>query len=63
LGFEPSLSNAGSSNMNIAIAGGVFAIGLGGDRGGERGYPDEWASITNMIQSAKHVFLLASHDW
>jgi acetylornithine deacetylase/succinyl-diaminopimelate desuccinylase-like protein len=63
LGFEPSLSNAGSSNMNIAIAGGVSAIGLGGDRGGERGYPDEWASITNMIQSAKHVFLLASHNW
>lgn len=63
LGFEPSLSNAGSSNMNIAIAGRVSAIGLGGDRGGQRGYPDEWASIPNMIAAAKHVFLLASGDW
>ncbi|MGY6743406.1 MAG: M20 family metallopeptidase [Cecembia sp.] len=63
LGFEPTLSNAGSSNMNIAIAGGVSAIGLGGDRGGQRGYPDEWASIPNMILAAKHVFLLASVDW
>lgn len=63
LGFEPTLSNAGSSNMNIAIAGGVSAIGLGGDRGGQRGYPDEWASIPNMILAAKHVFLLASEDW
>jgi acetylornithine deacetylase/succinyl-diaminopimelate desuccinylase-like protein len=63
LGFEPSLSNAGSSNMNIAIAGGVSAIGLGGDRGGQRGYSDEWASIPNMIATAKHVFLLASGDW
>ncbi|WP_291786423.1 M20/M25/M40 family metallo-hydrolase [Cecembia sp.] len=63
LGFEPNMSNAGSSNMNIAIAGGVSAIGLGGDRGGQRGYPDEWASIPNMIAAAKHVFLLASEDW
>lgn len=63
LGFEPTLSNAGSSNMNIAIAGGVSAIGLGGDRGGQRGYPDEWASIPNMILAAKHVFLLASVNW
>ncbi len=63
LGFEPDMSNAGSSNMNIAIAGGTSAIGLGGERGGQRGFPDEWASIPNMITAAKHVFLLGSYDW
>lgn len=49
--------------MNIAIAGGSSAIGLGGERGGQRGFPDEWASIPNMITAAKHVYLLASYDW
>jgi acetylornithine deacetylase/succinyl-diaminopimelate desuccinylase-like protein len=59
LGFEPRLGNAGSSNMNIAIGGGTPAIGLGGERGGRRGSPDEWAGIAAMVRSAKHVFLLA----
>jgi acetylornithine deacetylase/succinyl-diaminopimelate desuccinylase-like protein len=59
LGFEPRLSNAGSSNMNIAIGSGTPAIGLGGGRGGQRGFPDEWAGIPAMVRSAKHVFMLA----
>ncbi len=59
LGFEPRLGNAGSSNMNIAVGGGTPAIGLGGERGGRRGFPDEWAGIPAMVRSAKHVFLLA----
>ncbi|WP_009034526.1 M20 family metallopeptidase [Indibacter alkaliphilus] len=63
LGFTPNMSNAGSSNMNIAIAGGTSAIGLGGERGGQRGFPDEWASIPNMLTAAKHVYLLGSFDW
>ncbi|PRY85545.1 M20 family metallopeptidase [Mongoliibacter ruber] len=63
LGHDPNMSNAGSSNMNIAIAGGSPAIGLGGERGGQRGFPDEWASIPSMIGAAKHVYLLASFDW
>lgn len=63
LGFTPNMSNAGSSNMNIAIAGGTSAIGLGGERGGQRGFPDEWASIPNMINAAKQVFLLGTYDW
>ena len=58
LGFEPSLSNAGSSNMNVAIAGGTPAIGLGGARGGDRGFVTEWASVEAMMRSARHVFLL-----
>ncbi|TVP57448.1 MAG: peptidase dimerization protein [Gemmatimonadales bacterium] len=58
LGFDPTLSNAGSSNMNVAIAGGTPAIGLGGNRGGDRGLPSEWASVDAMMRSAQHVFLL-----
>jgi len=33
LGLSPALNSSGSSNMNIAIAGGTSAIGIGGDRG------------------------------
>lgn len=59
LDLEPSLDPAGSSNMNIAIGGGTPAIGLGGDRGGRRGHPDEWADIPAMMRTAEHVLLLA----
>jgi len=59
LGLKPTLDSLGSSNMNIAIAGGTPAIGLGGNRGGERGKAGEWADIPTMIRSAKHVLLLA----
>ncbi len=59
LGLDPAPYPAGSSNMNIAIAGGTPAIGLGGDRGGQRGQPGEWASIPAMMRTAKHVLLLA----
>jgi acetylornithine deacetylase/succinyl-diaminopimelate desuccinylase-like protein len=59
LGYDPSLSNSGSSNMNIAVAGGTLAIGLGGSRGGDRGRPGEWASIDGMMRTAKQVFLLS----
>ena len=59
LGYEPSLSNSGSSNMNVAIGGGTLAIGLGGSRGGDRGQPEEWASIDGMMRTAKQVFLLS----
>jgi acetylornithine deacetylase/succinyl-diaminopimelate desuccinylase-like protein len=60
LGFEPTLRNSGSSNMNLPIGKGTLAIGLGGQRGGGRGFPDEWAGIPAMIDTAKHVLLLAA---
>ncbi len=61
LGFEePALSDRGSSNMNLPIGRGTLAIGLGGQRGGRRGFPDEWADIPAMIDTAKHVVLLAA---
>jgi acetylornithine deacetylase/succinyl-diaminopimelate desuccinylase-like protein len=60
LGLEPALGDAGSANLNVAIAGGTPAIGLGGERGGRRGYSDEWADIPTMVRSAKHLVLLAA---
>ena len=60
LGLDPTLGNAGSSNMNVPMGSGVPAIGLGGERGGERGFAGEWADIPAMIRSTKLVFLLAA---
>jgi len=58
LGYEPRLSDSGSSNMNVAIGAGSPAIGLGGGRGGARGQPEEWADIPAMVRAARHVALL-----
>lgn len=60
MGFEPRLSDTGSSNMNVAVGNGTLAIGLGGGRGGGRGAPDEYADIPAMMRTARHVFLLAA---
>ena len=60
LGLEPTLSNSGSSNMNIAIGNGTIAIGLGGSRGGKRAEAGEWANIPAMLRTATHVVLLAA---
>ena len=60
LGLDPVLGNAGSSNMNIPIGGGTLAVGFGGERGGQRGFPDEWADIPVMIRAAKQVLLLSA---
>ncbi len=59
LGYEASLSNSGSSNMNVALSHSFPAIGLGGSRGGQRGFPDEWAYLDAMMNTAKFVFLYA----
>ncbi len=58
LGVTPQLGNAGSANLNVPIAGGTKAIGIGGERGGRRGYADEWADISAMMRTAQHVMLL-----
>ena len=57
--LEPSLSPAGSSNLNVAVAAGIPAIGLGGSRGGARGDPEEWADVSAMMGAAEHVYLLS----
>jgi hypothetical protein len=46
--------------MTVAMGGGTPAIGLGGERGGARGTPQEWADVTAMVRSAKHIVLLAA---
>lgn len=58
-GQAAELSNSGSANLNISIAAGTPAIALGGERGGERGHPGEWASIPVLHDTARHVAMLA----
>lgn len=60
LGYDPSMSESGSANLNVAIGAGTPAIGLGGSRGGDRGQPTEWADINGLMRTAKHVLLLAA---
>ncbi|MCC5919816.1 MAG: M20/M25/M40 family metallo-hydrolase [Cyclobacteriaceae bacterium] len=57
----PNVSNAGSSNMNIPISMNIPAVGLGSSRGGRRGYPDEWASIRDLVKSAQIIYLISQH--
>lgn len=59
IGLEPRLGNAGSANLNVAIAGGTLAVGVGGERGGARAEPGEFADIRAMIRSARFVARLA----
>ncbi len=58
-GKAAELSDSGSANLNIAIANGTPAIGLGGERGGERGQASEWASIEALHDTARHIVQLA----
>lgn len=57
LGYTSSLTPFGSSNMNIPLADGKIAIGVSGQRGGERGYPEEWSDLNALVRSAQFVFL------
>jgi acetylornithine deacetylase/succinyl-diaminopimelate desuccinylase-like protein len=60
LGYDAQLGNAGSSNMNVPLGQGTAAIGIGGERGGQRGFADEWADVPQMIRTAKYIVLLAA---
>ena len=60
LGYAPQLGDAGSSNMNVALGQGTAAIGIGGERGGQRGFADEWGDIPQMMRTAKYLMLLAA---
>ena len=60
LGYDAELGNAGSSNMNVPLGHGTPAIGVGGERGGQRGFADEWADIPQMMRTAKYIVLLAA---
>lgn len=60
LGYEPRLGNAGSANLNVALGQGSPAIGIGGERGGRRGFADEWGDVPQMMRTAEFVALLAA---
>ena len=60
LGYTATLGNAGSANLNVPLGRGSVAIGIGGERGGQRGFPDEWGDIPQMLRTAKYVVLLAA---
>lgn len=59
LGYDARLGNAGSANLNVPLGQGSVAIGIGGERGGQRGSPDEWGDIPQMMRTAKYLVLLA----
>jgi len=58
LGFSPSLSNRGSSNMNVGINRNIPSISVGGQRGGKRDLPDEFANIEPVFMGMKLNFLI-----
>ena len=60
LGYTAKLGNAGSANLNVPLGHGSVAIGIGGERGGQRGFPDEWGDIPQMMRTARYVVLLAA---
>ncbi len=60
LGYAAQLGNAGSANLNVPLGQGSVAIGIGGNRGGQRGFPDEWGDIPQMMRTAKYLVLLAA---
>ena len=58
LGSDVSLSNRGSSNMNIGISNNILSISTGGDRGSGRDTPEEYANIEPVLKGIKLDFLI-----
>jgi len=58
MGYSPSLSNRGSSNMNVGINRNIPSISVGGQRGGKRDLPDEFANIEPVFAGMKLNFLV-----
>jgi len=58
LGSGVSLSNSGSSNMNVGIARRIPSISTGGSRGSGRDTPDEYANIEPNLTGIKLNFLI-----
>ena len=58
LGSKVSLSNRGSSNMNVGISKQIPSISIGGSRGGLRNTADEYANIEPVLNGIKLNFLL-----
>lgn len=58
LGSKVSLSNRGSSNMNVGISKQIPSISVGGNRGGERDTTEEYANIEPVLTGIKLNFLI-----
>jgi len=58
MGFEPTLSDRGSCNMNAGVAAGVSTISTGGGRGGSRDTAEEYANIEPNLLGVKLNFLI-----
>jgi acetylornithine deacetylase/succinyl-diaminopimelate desuccinylase-like protein len=58
-GYDARLGNAGSANLNVPLGQGSPAIGIGGERGGRRGFADEWGDVPQMMRTAKFLIMLA----
>lgn len=58
LGYEPRLSNSGSSNMNVSVSQNILSITTSGDRGGGRNTSDEYANIEPNLMGVKLNFLI-----
>ena len=60
MGYSASISNFGSSNTNVSVAGGHLSICLGGRPGSDlRGKIDEFADVDALMRTAKQVYLLS----
>jgi acetylornithine deacetylase/succinyl-diaminopimelate desuccinylase-like protein len=60
MGYSSSVSNFGSSNTNVSVAGGHLSICLGGRPGSDlRGTIDEYADVDALMRTAKQVYLLS----
>jgi len=58
LGSDVSLSNRGSSNMNVGINNNILSISTGGNRGGKRNTVEEFANIEPIFKGIKLNFLI-----
>lgn len=59
LGVEPTVSPRGSSNMNVGIRHGIPSISTGGDRGGGRNTPEEYANLEPVFKGIQWCYLTA----
>jgi len=58
LGSQVSLSDRGSSNMNVGIINNIPSISTGGRRGGKRNTTEEYANIEPVFRGVKLNFLI-----
>jgi len=58
LGSDVSLSNRGSSNMNVGINKNILSISTGGNRGSGRDTLEEYANIEPVLKGIKLDFLI-----